>query len=158
MKDPRVAKLADILVGYSTRIQPGEKVLVEAYDIPDDVVTTLVDRIAAGGRPAVCDGQAQHVLRALFNQATEEQMRLTGRIGEARMAEMDAYIGVRGSDNSTEHSDVPEERMKLYRALWWNPVHSQTRVPQTKWVVLRWPTPAMAQQAGMSTEACPRAG
>ncbi len=43
--------------------------------------------------------------------------------------------------------------MKLYRALWWNPVHSQTRITQTKWVVLRWPTPAMAQQAGMSTEA-----
>ncbi len=27
------------------------------------------------------------------------------------------------------------------------------RVNKTKWVVLRWPTPAMAQMAGMSTEA-----
>jgi aminopeptidase len=27
------------------------------------------------------------------------------------------------------------------------------RVPKTKWVVLRWPTPSMAQSAGMSTEA-----
>ena len=153
MKDPRVAKLADVLVGYSTHVQPGEKVLVEAYDIPDDVVTALVTRIAeAGGLPFVTV-KRNSVLRALYNNATEEQMRLTGEFEKARMAEMDAYIGVRGSENSTELSDVPDERMKLQRSLWWNPVHSQTRVPHTKWVVLRWPTASMAQQAGMSTEA-----
>jgi len=153
MKDPRVAKLADVLVGYSTHIQPGEKVLVEAYDIPDDVVTALVSRIAeAGGLPFVTV-KRNSVLRALYNNASEEQMRLTGEFERARMAEMDAYIGVRGSENSTELSDVPDERMKLQRSLWWNPVHSQTRVPHTKWVVLRWPTASMAQQAGMSTEA-----
>ena len=153
MKDPRVAKLADVLVGYSIHVQPGEKVLVEAYDIPDDVVTALVTRIAeAGGLPFVTV-KRNSVLRALYNNATEEQMRLTGEFERARMAEMDAYIGVRGSENSTELSDVPDERMKLQRSLWWNPVHSQTRVPHTKWVVLRWPTASMAQQAGMSTEA-----
>ena len=153
MKDPRIAKLADVLIGYSTHVQPGEKVLVEAYDIPDDVVTALVTRIAeAGGLPFVTV-KRNSVLRALYNNATEEQMRLTGEFERARMAEMDAYIGVRGSENSTELSDVPDERMKLQRSLWWNPVHSQTRVPHTKWVVLRWPTASMAQQAGMSTEA-----
>ncbi len=153
MKDPRVAKLADVLVGYSTHVEPGEKVLVEAYDVPDDVVTTLVERIAeAGGLPFVTV-KRNSVLRALYKNASEEQMRLTGEFERARMAEMDAYIGVRGAENSTELSDVPDERMKLQRSLWWNPVHSQTRVPQTKWVVLRWPTPSMAQQAGMSTEA-----
>ena len=153
MKDPRVAKLADVLVGYSTHVQPGEKVLVEAYDVPDDVVTALVDRIAqAGGLPFVTV-KRNPVLRALYRNATEEQMRLTGEFEKARMAEMDAYIGVRGAENSTELSDVPDDRMKLQRTLWWNPVHSQTRVPHTKWVVLRWPTPSMAQQAGMSTEA-----
>ena len=141
MKDPRVAKLADILVGYSTRVQPGEKVLVEAYDAPDDVITALVERIVeAGGLPFVTV-KRNKVLRALYRNATEEQMRLTGELEKARMSEMDAYIGLRGADNSAEHSDVPDDRMKLYRSLWWNPVHSQTRVPHTKWTVLRWPTP-----------------
>ena len=141
MKDPRVAKLADILIGHSTRIQPGEKVLVEAYDAPSDVVTALVSRIAeAGGLPFV-SVKSNKVLRALYQNATEAQMRLTGDLEKARMAEMDAYIGLRGADNSAEMSDVPDDRMKLYRSLWWNPVHSETRVPHTKWVVLRWPTP-----------------
>lgn len=153
MKDPRVAKLADILVGYSTRVQPGEKVLIEAYDIPDDVVTEIVGRVArAGGLPFVTV-KRNKVLRALYQNASEEQMRLTGEFERARMAEMDAYIGVRGADNISEHSDVPDDKMKLYRSLWWNPVHSGVRVPKTKWVVLRWPTASMAQQAGLSTEA-----
>lgn len=153
MKDPRVAKLAEILVGHSTQVQPGEKVLVEAYDIPDDVVNIVVDAIAkADGLPFVTI-KRNAVLRALYQNASEEQMRLTGELEQARMAAMDAYIGIRGSENSTELSDVPDEKMKLYRTLWWNPVHSQTRVPHTKWCVLRWPTASMAQQAGMSTEA-----
>ena len=153
MRDPRVAKLAEILVGHSTQVQPGEKVLVEAYDIPDDVVTAVVSAITkAGGLPFVTI-KRNAVLRALYHSASEEQMRLTGEWEQARMAGMDAYLGIRGSENSTELSDVPDDKMKLYRTLWWNPVHSQTRVPHTKWCVLRWPTPSMAQQAGMSTEA-----
>ena len=153
MKDSRVARLADVLVGYSTRVQPGERVLIEAYDIPDEVITTLVERVAeAGGLPFVT-AKRNKVLRSLYRNATEEQMRLTAEIEKARMAQMNAYIGVRGADNSSELSDVPDDRMKLFRSLWWHPVHSETRIKKTKWVVLRWPTPSMAQQAGLSTEA-----
>ena len=64
---------------------------------------------------------------------------------------MDAYIGLRGSNNITELSDVAAERMQLI-AKKMRPVQDQ-RVKRTKWVVLRWPTPSMAQLAGMSTEA-----
>ena len=153
MKDPRIAKLADILIGYSTRVQPGEKVLIEATEIPDEVVSVLVNRIAeAGGLPFVTR-KSNSVLRALLHNATEEQMRLTGEFEKARMEQMDAYLGLRGAENSAELSDVPDDKMKLYRKLWSNPVHSETRVPHTKWTVLRWPTPSMAQHAGMSTEA-----
>ncbi len=153
MKDPRVAKLADILIGYSTRVQPGEKVLIEATEIPDEVVNALVNRIAeAGGLPFVTR-KSNSVLRALLHNATEEQMRLTGEFEKARMEQMDAYLGLRGAENNAELSDVPDEKMKIYRKLWSNPVHSETRVPNTKWTVLRWPTPSMAQQAGMSCEA-----
>jgi len=153
MKDPRVAKLADILIGYSTRVEPGEKVLIEATEIPDEVVSALVNRIAeAGGLPFVTR-KSNSILRALLHNATEEQMRLTGEFEKARMEQMDAYLGLRGAENNAELSDVPDEKMKIYRKLWSNPVHSETRVPHTKWTVLRWPTPSMAQQAGMSTEA-----
>ena len=69
----------------------------------------------------------------------------------ARMKKMHAYIALRGSNNITELSDVPVDRLKMLGKKM-RPVLDQ-RVQKTKWVVLRWPTPSMAQLAGMSTEA-----
>jgi len=69
----------------------------------------------------------------------------------AEMEDMQAYIAVRGSHNIAEQSDVPAAKsalaMKHMRSV------LDHRVRETKWCVLRWPHPAMAQQAGMSTEA-----
>ena len=153
MRDPRYERLADVLVNHSMQIQPGEKTLVEATDIPADMVSLLVDRIArAGGVPFVIT-RTQTVSRSLYRHATEEQMKAIGEWELSLMKQMDAYAGLRGSHNALELSDVPTEKMKIYREHVWHKVHSSERVPNTKWVVLRWPTSAMAQQAGMSTEA-----
>lgn len=66
---------------------------------------------------------------------------------------MDCYIGVRGSDNVSELSDVPADKMNLYETLYSTPVHHGIRVPKTRWVVLRYPNASMAQLSGTSSEA-----
>ena len=66
---------------------------------------------------------------------------------------MDVYIGVRGIFNSKELADVPGDKMGLYERLWLKPVHLEQRVAHTSWVVLRFPSPQMAQMAKMSLEA-----
>lgn len=153
MLDPRIDRLADVLIHHSTRLQPGEKVLLESFDAPPEVVARLVERIAAAGAIPVVETRQNRVLRSLYRTASEGQMRLIGEMELARMKQMDAYIGLRGAHNSTELADVPAEQMRLYAAHWWKPVHTEQRCTHTKWVVLRFPTPGMAQQAGMSTEA-----
>jgi aminopeptidase len=67
------------------------------------------------------------------------------------MKKVEAYIAVRGSLNANENADVPAEQMALYSRIT-RPVLNQ-RVDKTRWCVLRWPSPSMAQGAGMSTEA-----
>ncbi len=153
MKDPRYTQLAMLLVRHSIRLAAGEKVLIEAFDIPTDFTAELIRVVAdAGGLPLVSTYQ-QPVLRALYNAATEEQMQTIGGIERARMESVQCYIGVRGSNNISEMSDVPTEKMSLYEQHWWHVVHSEVRVKATKWVVLRWPSASMAQAAGLSTEA-----
>ena len=66
---------------------------------------------------------------------------------------MDCYIGVRGSENVAELSDVPADKLNLYDKLYSTPVHHGIRVPKTRWVVLRYPNAAMAQLANQSVEA-----
>jgi len=153
MIDPRLTRLADVLINYSTAIQPGESVLIEAIDVPQPLVLELV-RLAseAGGHPLVTL-KSNTIWRTLLQHASEEQMNLIADTEALRMKGIQAYVGIRGNPNISEWSDVPPEKMKLYESMFWRPVHGEIRVRQTKWVVLRYPTPSMAQQAGESTQA-----
>ena len=153
MRDPRIDALADILVNYSVRCQKGEKVLIEARGIGSELVCALVERVfAAGGYPFV-EMVDMCVERALLLGTGEEHCKLRARYAKYRMEDMDCYIGIRGGDNTFELSDVPAANMQEYDRLFSFPVHHEIRVKKTKWVVLRYPNPAMAQNAGTSTEA-----
>lgn len=153
MADSRYERLADILVGYSCDLQYGEKVLIEAFDIPLPFVQTLVRRVARSGGLPLVSLKSNALMRDLMMAATEEQMKAIGEFESRRMTDMDAYIGVRGKPNVAELSDVPTAKMNLYQEHWWVPTHRDIRVPQTKWVILRWPDPSMAQLADRSTAA-----
>lgn len=153
MSDPRYEKLARVLVHHSTRIQSGETVLIEGFDIPDDMIIALMRTVReAGGMPLV-SLKHQRIQRELIRAGEVKTMEMIGDYEAYRMKKVQAYIGMRGSHNVMELSDVPSDAMHLYEQHWLKPVHFNIRVPETKWVVLRWPLPSMAQQANMSTEA-----
>jgi aminopeptidase len=151
MHDIRFDNLAKLLVEYSIRLGRNETVLIEAFDIPDEMTVALIRAARKAGSVPFAQTYHAPVNRALAFEASDRQLNLLARYELARMKKMDAYIAVRGSNNVTELSDVPAEKMKLL-AKKMRPVQDQ-RIKKTKWVVLRWPTPSMAQLAGMSTEA-----
>src|SRR5947209_2489233 len=151
MHDPRYDKLANVLVEYSTRLKRNETVLIETFDVPDEMTIALLRAARKAGAIPFAQVYRARLSRELALDATERQLNLTAIHELARMKKMDAYIAVRGSHNITELSDVPPEQMKLV-AKKMRPV-IDWRVQKTKWVVLRWPSPSMAQLAGMSTEA-----
>lgn len=151
MLDPRLTRLAEVLISHSIRLKKGEKVLIEAFDIPDPLVIELIRKVVKVGAIPFVSIKHNSVLREIYRNATPEGIGLIGDYEKWRMQRVDAYIAVRGSDNSSELGDVPGDKMKLYQRYWWKKVHGY-RVAKTKWVVLRYPTPSMAQQAQMSTE------
>ncbi|MEX0711433.1 MAG: aminopeptidase [Pirellulales bacterium] len=154
MHDPRLDRLAEILVDHSCELKPGEKILIEAYDLPSpELVCRLIDLAHQRGAVPLVTWKNNAVLRSLYRTGSEAALELAGRLERQRMEHVDAYVGIRGAANSSQFADVPIERMDLYQRLWWHPVHSEVRVPKTKWVVLRYPTDAMAQAANMSSEA-----
>lgn len=153
MFDPRIRQLAHGLVTFSCDLKPGEKILIESIGGNDDLVRALIkEAYAAGGTPFLWLSDKAFE-RDLLLGGSVEQLRQRAVWDSAVMAGMDAYIGVRGGSNSSELSDVPSERMNEYMAHYWQPVHGNIRVPKTKWVILRYPSPSMAQMADMSTEA-----
>ena len=151
MHDARFDKLAKLLVEYSIRLKRNETVLIETFDTPDEMTVALIRAVRKVGGVPFAQTYHARVNRAIALEASDKQLNLIASHELARMKKMNAYIAVRGSNNVTELSDVPPETMKLV-ARKMRPVQDQ-RVKKTKWVVLRWPTPSMAQLAGMSTEA-----
>ena len=151
--DERLKKLAKTLVNYSCRVQKGENVLINCNGTaPIPLVKEIVKEVyKSGGLPYVEIREAS-IERELLMDVSEEQLKLLADIDSQKMKKMDAFIGVRGDDNSAELSDVPEDKLDLYSKLYSSPVHHDIRVPKTKWVVLRYPTPSMAQSAHQSLE------
>lgn len=151
--DQRFERLADLLVGYSLSLRAGDKVLIEAIEIPNPFTQALIRAVAcAGAHPVVLLKNLQ-VQRELLLAASPEQLEIMAASEMAAMDRVDAYVGLRGSANVSELSDVPAEKMRLYDRFIWRPVHIDNRVRRTRWVVLRWPSPSMAQLSSMSTEA-----
>lgn len=151
MQDSRVQQLAHNLVTYSTRVQPGEKVLIEINGEATDLACALVEEVyRAGGLPFVSQKQ-EEIKEALLQNCTQEQLELIARYEAARMRDMQAYIGVRAGANSFAMAALPPEKVEMYNKFWQKPVHMDIRVPHTKWVILRWPSASMAQLAQMPT-------
>lgn len=153
MKDPRMVQLARQLVRYCVSAQPGERILIENTGLQREFVAELVEQVYEAGAEPYVQILDPLVQRALLLRAGDAQLTRMAGWDAARMADMQGYIGLRSPENGYETSDVPAEQMRKYASLYGKPVHSDIRVPKTKWVVLRYPTPNMAQQAGMSTPA-----
>ena len=59
MTDPRIEKLADVLINYSCAVKPGEKMLIEAIDMPHAFTKALVRACCRRRRAAARAAQEQ---------------------------------------------------------------------------------------------------
>ena len=151
MTDPRYTKLAKLLVNYSCKLKPGERILLDMIDVPDEFTVELIRAVRAAGATPFVETRHTRVGRELLLGTNATHAADVRDLELARMKKMQAYIAVRGSANATENADVPGGLMQMYSKVI-RPVLDY-RVNKTRWVVLRWPSPSMAQSAGMSTEA-----
>ncbi|MET3291744.1 UNVERIFIED_CONTAM: aminopeptidase [Brevibacillus sp. OAP136] len=150
--DLRINELASRLVRYSLNLQPGEKVLIENIGLQPEMVRALVrESFAVGALPLVTI-KDQQVMRAMIQGTSEEHMELMAKHELSRMQDVDAYIAVRAYENINEYSDISEEKMGLYSRIFYKKVHFGDRIPNKRWVVLRYPNQSMAQLSNMSLE------
>jgi aminopeptidase len=149
--DTRYEKLAKLLSEFSMRLAQGDKVMIDAFDVPDEMVLAIMRAARArGAMPWVRLNRAR-VSREAMMAVEPEMLELSAKLELERMQAMNAYVALRGAENIFEASDVPAENMQAVMKI--NRPVQNWRVGKTRWVVLRWPTGAMAQQARMSTEA-----
>lgn len=143
-------KLAHLLTDFSVALKKGETVLIEACDVPDEIIIALIRAVRAKKCHPLLSLNSSRLTREVLIGGTDRQFHKTAQFEMERMKCVDAYIALRGSHNIFELTDIPADNMK--RATRFMKPVLDHRVDHTKWVVLRWPTAAMAQQAALSTE------
>ena len=86
MQDPRIDRLAQVLIHHSCRLQPGQKVLIEAFDLPEpNLVCRLIEEAYRVGATPIVSIKNNAVLRSLYRGATAESMSLAGKFEAAVM-------------------------------------------------------------------------
>ena len=90
MIDSRLQKLCNTLVTYSMRVQPGERVLIENFDCPEELSEQLIKEVYAAGGVPFCVSRSARVHRALLKNATKEQIEDMTRYDAAMMQDMAA--------------------------------------------------------------------
>ena len=153
MIDPRIQKLAKNLVNYSCKVKKGERVLIEcvgstAFLLVKELIKEVYE---AGGEPFVTLKDTS-IQRELLKECSVKQLKSMTKYELVLIKDIDAFIGIRASDNVSELSDASSKRMTDYMK-YFSEVVSRERVDNTKWVVLRYPNNAMAQLANSSLEA-----
>ncbi|HQU08486.1 MAG: aminopeptidase [Verrucomicrobia bacterium 21-51-4] len=148
---PHIDKLAEVLTGFSTKIAKGDRVLIETWDTPQEMVLALIRAVRRHGGIPFVQLHDTRVTREILRAGVVEQFEAQRDFELPRMKNMQAYIAVRAAHNIFESSDVSADHMRQWMQAY-KPV-LDWRVGKTKWVILRWPSASMAQQAGMSTEA-----
>src|SRR5919197_101322 len=129
----------------------GERVLLDMIDVPDEFTVELMRAARASGATPLVEVRHTRVNREVLRGTNGQHAALVRDIEMFRMKKVQAYVAIRGTTNANEASDVPGDLTALYSKKL-RPVLDY-RVNRTRWVVLRWPTPSMAQAAAMSTEA-----
>jgi aminopeptidase len=150
-------KLARTLVHYSIQVKPGDLVFIhgKGFDTRDLTEAVMAETARAGGVPYLYY-EDDRATRRLLLEGNEETFKKLGEFLLLEMKQAQVYIGIRGSGNVFELSDVPKEKLDLYDKYIAGPVHIEQRVKHTRWCVLRYPNLAMCQLAKQSSESFQR--
>ena len=88
--------------------------------------------------------------KSLIEGADKQQIEAYTAIHKCLMEDVDCYVAVRGYDDTFALADVKAEYMDLFGRIFQEQVHMRTRLPKTRWCVMRWPNTSMAAMSRMS--------
>lgn len=153
MPDPRVLKLAQILVRYSTRVTEGETCLIEGPTAAEPLIAAVYDEVMkAGGNPVlsmVFDSQPE----SFFRHASDDQLEWISPLSEWAADEADCRIVIGADTNTRALSSIPPDRQTKRQAATRSlidKVMKRSAEGDHRWVYTLYPTNAYASDAEMS--------
>ncbi len=154
MADPRIERLADVLVNYSVAVQPGDKVLVQGDMTAGPLLKAVyVKVLQAGGYPLLEIPVLPGTQELFFHHASDEQLQYVHEPTKLIRETHDVMITIRGTENTKALSNIDPAKMVLMNRAYKEIVEifrRRSASGELRWTVTLFPTNAYAQDAEMS--------
>ena len=158
MPDPRLARLADVLVRYSTRVRKGELVKVTGAAVAEPLLVEIYKAVLrAGGHPYLAM-QSDEAADAFVNLAGNDQLDYLNPVTQYEIETIDVVISTWGGVNTRSQTNAdPGKQARASRARrhWFTTFMKRQAIPEGRKGRLRWvgtmvPPQSGAQDAEMS--------
>jgi aminopeptidase len=153
MMDPRIAKLAETLVNYSTKVKPGDWVIINANRIAEPLVAEVYRyTLRAGGYPSVLL-TADSMAEILFREANDDQLKRISPFERMPMEDADVYINIGATENTRNLSQADPARMQTRSAARRDLMSTYMKRSASgalRWTLTQYPCAAYAQEADMT--------
>ena len=151
MRDPRLEQLAEILLNHSTRVQPGDTVLIASTELGKPLVETLFRKVLSMDAFPLLKLTFSTLQPLYFKTASEKQLDTLLEIEELTFKKAQVFINLRAPGNMKELSGI--ESSRLTRRMKANkPIMEWIISEKIRWVLCNYPTQALAQEAEMSLD------
>ncbi|HEX3255472.1 MAG TPA: aminopeptidase [Gaiellaceae bacterium] len=153
MVDPRINRLADLIVEYSLELSPGQVFRIDAAEVASPLVLAMYKAaVRAGAHPYSALG-LEGTLELLLEHGTDAQIEYIAPHYWDEIEEIDAIATVWSDTNTralsrvdpTRHANYLAAQRKLHNRRW-----ERIAAGEMKWCGTLFPTSAHAQDAGMS--------
>ncbi|MEM6334474.1 MAG: aminopeptidase [Planctomycetota bacterium] len=153
MQDPRLDKLAKVLVHYSVNAKPGQIVRISGPPVASPAIAAIYAEVLRAGAHPVVRCAPEELQELFYELASDEQLSHVSPLLEQEVETIDASIGLWAESNTKALSAVdPAKQAKSSAAR--RPVMDRFMQryadKQLKWVGTQYPTQASAQDAEMS--------
>jgi aminopeptidase len=149
--DPRIEAYAKLLVETCVDVQPGWQVLVIGSYLARPLLEEVSRQVGGRGAYAIqranLTGYGTNIPWA--KEAPEDLLGKPSAIDAFAFDNADGLISIEAPENTRELTGLPAERLtKLQSAM--RPHMERMFTHELKWVGCQYPTPALAQEAGLS--------
>ncbi|MGH3074707.1 MAG: aminopeptidase, partial [Gaiellales bacterium] len=156
MSDPRIQRLADVVVNFSLELGEGDTVLIQGPAMAEELIVELVRAATKVGAIARVRTSVQGTDEAYLSRASDEQLDNLPEWALEEMGSIDARISVHAAWNTRELTAIdPAKVARRARAA--QPLMAQfmerSASGDLRWCVTAVPCEAFAQDAGMSLDA-----
>src|SRR5882724_6895980 len=153
MRDPRIEKLADVLVNYSVGVKNGQSVRISGAPVAQPLILALYRKVLeAGGHPLV-RVTPDELAEIFYKTASDEQLRYFSPIAMYEIQQVDCTIGIWADQNTKALTGCDPKKIGVAQAArkpYMETFMKRAADGQLNWTGTQFPTHAAAQDAEMS--------